>query len=807
MGEGWHPNETVSINIHESSGDPDTNLTATADVIGSFINQQFIVQPSDQGVTFFATATGHASRWTAQTIFTDGNVKAFAAPSGTTFTLTKSTFSNATCSGAPSSTATATGVNSTSGNTSGVGNTESVRLEAAASSDQNATFTNWSSSNPFTVVAPRAICAPGFSGGGSRDYFANYAGGADLSITKTDSPDPVAPGGTLTYSINVGNAGPNAAVAVTMSDPLPSQTTFQSVAPPAGWSCTTPPVGTTGTVSCTMSSLASGAPASFTIVVQVTPATSGGTTISNTATVSSSGTSDPTSTNNTATATTTVTVTASSDLSITKTDAPDPVAAGAALTYTLTVSNAGPSTAAAPISVTDSLPPGVTFQGASGAGWTCSGTNTGVTCTRASTLPPGAAPPITIFVTAPNEGSTITNTASVSSSTSDPDSSNNTATASTTVIASADLSITKTDAPDPSRPGATPTYTLAVNNNGPSTAASVTVTDPLPPGTTFQSIITPAGWTCTTPAVGSAGTVNCTTGPTANGATVSFTIVAQVSASTPDGSTLTNTATVSSVTFDPNTANNAATANTDVRAADLSITKSAPAEATSGTDITYHFTVTNNGPTTSTGGTVTDVLTVGVTFKSASADCAFTAPSTVGCSFGTLAIGSSVSLDIVVHISVATTGESINTAGVKGNETETNQTNNTATATTVVSPQTTPGKVTGGGVINVPDSRANFGFVAQRNTTGGPASGNLNYVDHASGQHVHGPVTSLTIIGNSAEFGGPCGTSCTFTVAVQDNTEPDGSDGDVFIITVTASPPYGAGDTIRSGNIQVHRTD
>ena len=508
MGEGWHPNETVTINIHESSGDPDTNLTATADVIGSFINQQFIVQPSDQGVTFFATATGHASRWTAQTIFTDGNVKAFAAPSGTTFTLTKSTFSNATCSGAPSSTATATGVNSTSGNTSGVGNTESVRLEAAASSDQNATFTNWSSSNPFTVVAPRAICAPGFSGGGSRDYFANYAGGADLSITKTDSPDPVTPGGTLTYSINVGNAGPNAAVAVTMSDPLPSQTTFQSVAPLAGWSCTTPPVGTTGTVSCTTSSLASGAPASFTIVVQVTPATSDGTTISNTATVSSSGTSDPTSTNNTATATTTVTVTTSADLSITKTDAPDPVTAGAALTYTLTVSNAGPSTAAAPISVTDSLPPGVTFQGASGAGWTCSGTNTGVTCTRASTLPPGAAPPITILVTAPNEGGTIGNTASVSSSTSDPDSSNNTATASTTVIASADLSITKTDAPDPARPGENLTYTLVVNNNGPSTAASVTVTDPLPPVTTFQSIITPAGWTCTTPAVGSAGTVS-----------------------------------------------------------------------------------------------------------------------------------------------------------------------------------------------------------------------------------------------------------------------------------------------------------
>ncbi|PYN02660.1 MAG: hypothetical protein DME07_09285, partial [Candidatus Rokuibacteriota bacterium] len=617
MGEGWHPNETVSINIHESSGDPDTNLTATADVIGSFINQQFIVQISDQGVTFFATATGHASRWTAQTMFTDGNVKAFAAPSGTTFTLTKSAFSNATCSGAPSSTATATAVNSSSGNTSGVGNTESVRLEAAASSDQSTTFINWSSSNPFTVVAPRAICAPGFSGGGSRDYFANYAGGgADLSITKTDSPDPVAPGGTLTYSINVGNAGPNAAVAVTMSDPLPSQTTFQSVAPPAGWSCTTPPVGTTGTVSCTTSSLASGAPASFTIVVQVTPATADGTTISNTATVSSSVTSDPTSTNNSATATTTVTVTTTSaDLSIAKTDAPDPVSAGATLTYTLTVSNAGPSTAAAPISVTDSLPPGVTFQGASGAGWTCSGTNTSVACTRASTLPPGAAPPITILVTAPNEGSTITNTASVSSSTSDPDASNNTATASTTVIGSADLSITKTDAPDPVAAGAALTYTLTVSNAGPSTAAApISVTDSLPPGVTFQGA-SGAGWTCS----GTNTSVACTRASTLPpGAAPPITIL--VTAPN-EGGTITNTASVSSSTSDPDSSNNTATASTTVIAsADLSITKTdAPDPVTAGAALTYTLTVSNAGPSTAAAPiSVTDSLPPGVTFQGAS---------------------------------------------------------------------------------------------------------------------------------------------------------------------------------------------
>src|SRR5438094_5735970 len=73
MGEGWRPNEQVAINIRESSGDPDTNLTATADASGAFTNSEFRTNPdsSDVGVRFLATATGQASGWTAQTTFTD----------------------------------------------------------------------------------------------------------------------------------------------------------------------------------------------------------------------------------------------------------------------------------------------------------------------------------------------------------------------------------------------------------------------------------------------------------------------------------------------------------------------------------------------------------------------------------------------------------------------------------------------------------------------------------------------------------------------------------------------------------------
>src|SRR5439155_792539 len=260
----------------------------------------------------------------------------------------------------------------------------------------------------------------------------------------------------------------------------------------------------------------------------------------------------------------TVTITGScptgADLSITKSDAPDPVSAGGTLTYTLTVSNGGPSTATS-VSVTDTLPAGVTFQSATGTGWTCSGTNASVTCTRASLAPTGGTPStITIVVTAPNEGGTITNTAAVSAATSDPNPANNTATASTTVTASADLSITKSDAPDPVSAVGTLTYTLTVSNAGPSTASSVSVTDTLPAGVTFQSA-SGTGWTCS----GTNASVTCTRASLAPTVDTPSTITIVLSSPT-RRSTNPNTAAVSAATSDPNPANNTATASTTVTA-------------------------------------------------------------------------------------------------------------------------------------------------------------------------------------------------------------------------------------------------
>src|SRR5439155_745255 len=165
--------------------------------------------------------------------------------------------------------------------------------------------------------------------------------------------------------------------------------------------------------------------------------------------------------------------------------------------------NGGPSTATN-VSVVDTLPAGTMFVSATGTGWACSAVGQTVTCTAAS-LPTGAAPTITITVTAPAQGGTITDTATVSATTADPDLANNIATTDTAVTASADLAIALADAPDPVTAGASLAYTIDVTNLGPSTAASVMVVDMLPAGTTFVSA-TGTGWTCS--AAGQ--TVTCT---------------------------------------------------------------------------------------------------------------------------------------------------------------------------------------------------------------------------------------------------------------------------------------------------------
>ncbi len=122
-----------------------------------------------------------------------------------------------------------------------------------------------------------------------------------------------------------------------------------------------------------------------------------------------------------------------------------------------------------------------------------------------------------------------------------------------------DMSITKTDSPDPVSKGGMLTYHLTVTNNGtpamPATTSGVTLTDVLPAGVTFVSA-TPSSGTCS-----GTSTVVCKLGIFPGGITATVDIV--VTAPNTVG-TLTNTATVAAATTDPTTANNTATEMTTV---------------------------------------------------------------------------------------------------------------------------------------------------------------------------------------------------------------------------------------------------
>jgi uncharacterized repeat protein (TIGR01451 family) len=105
-------------------------------------------------------------------------------------------------------------------------------------------------------------------------------------------------------------------------------------------------------------------------------------------------------------------------------------------------------------------------------------------------------------------------------------------------------------------------YTIEVQNKGPNGATNVIVTDTLPSGTSFVSA-TPTQGSCTTPAIGSTGTVTCNLGAMASPPSgVSISLVVNVTASA--GSAVTNTATVTGNVTDPNLANNAYTVSTSV---------------------------------------------------------------------------------------------------------------------------------------------------------------------------------------------------------------------------------------------------
>jgi len=197
------------------------------------------------------------------------------------------------------------------------------------------------------------------------------------------------------------------------------------------------------------------------------------------------------------TATASITVLAP-DLAITKTHAGNFRQAQTGATYTITVSNVGTEATVGQVTVTDTLPTGLTATAIGGNGWTCP---TLTSCNRSDVLATNLSyPPITLTVNVANNApATVTNTATVSGG-GDANQTNNTATDLTTVAQAADLTITKTHQGHFDRGQNGATYTITVNNIGPGpTIGTVTVVDTLPnvTHTLVATAIAGTGWTCT----------------------------------------------------------------------------------------------------------------------------------------------------------------------------------------------------------------------------------------------------------------------------------------------------------------------
>lgn len=301
-------------------------------------------------------------------------------------------------------------------------------------------------------------------------------GDADLVTSKRDLADPVLPGATINYEIEVTNVGQvSAATDVVVVDPLPAGTSFLAAAGD-GWSCSHDGQAP-GSVTCQRPSLAAGTSATIQLDVEA-PGEAG--VLVNTCSATMA---EPDPTPGDPECLEETEVRGDADLVTNKRDLVDPVRPGAMIDYEIEVRNAGAATAATDVMVVDTLPVGTSFVAATGDGWTCAhdGQSPGaVTCQRPS-LAAGATAVIALQVQAPEDPGVVVNVCSATMADPDPTPGDPGCQEETTVAATeATLDLSKTASPASVQVGGTVTWTIRVTNQGPDVAEAVVVTDAVP---------------------------------------------------------------------------------------------------------------------------------------------------------------------------------------------------------------------------------------------------------------------------------------------------------------------------------------
>ena len=344
--------------------------------------------------------------------------------------------------------------------------------------------------------------------------FAAPAAAADWVLNLDDTGyDPTAAGGTIVYSISVGNGSPVASSATTITLTVPETTTFTGGTGTITSCAPVPAVGV-ATVTCQVPPLSPGQEASLSARVKTAEA---GLIPFTAEVISPPGDPDLNPGNNKKTELTTVSDGADVELTIAGRST---VTAGSMATYVFTLNNLGPD-AARNLTLTVPAPLGLTNI-TTPAGCTLSGGD--YTCLVPGPLAVGGTP-VTFSLTGqtfvpPSSQITVSGLVTVGSLPNDPDdpvTSNNSASLKTSVLTGSDLTITKSRAPGGVLVlGQDVSFTLLPSFTG-SSPTGITVIDDLPVQYRYNSVTaTPAGqWNCS--AAGQKVTCERASGPGGTG--------------------------------------------------------------------------------------------------------------------------------------------------------------------------------------------------------------------------------------------------------------------------------------------------
>jgi uncharacterized repeat protein (TIGR01451 family)/fimbrial isopeptide formation D2 family protein len=501
--------------------------------------------------------------------------------------------------------------------------------------------------------------------------------GVDLSLNKDDGVAKATAGAPLTYALNYTNSGNATAANVVITETVPVGTTYTGT----GWTCAGGG-GAGHTCTRTIGSVLGGHSGSVNFSVTVVdPIPPGLTSIDNTASVADVGGAytDPTPDDNIATHSDSIDLV---DLSLTK-DVDDATPnANQVVVFTLTVSNDGPAQATG-VKVTDTLPASLHFSSATPNAGGSYNSTTGLW--TVGSVDAGGSRTLTLKATVTSRFA-ATNVAEVTHCdqrdkdstpangvTSEDDYATKTVTPKV-----ADLGVTKSAAPSHPDVGSNVTYTITAHNYGSSNATGVKVTDVLLPGSlTYQPSLSSA-----TTGSYDAGTHVWTIGALAKDASATLTLVATVDLA----GEIDNTATIAGDQYDDNPSNNTATIATS-QLVDLVVHKTVDNDVPNvGTTVEFTVLVTNGGPGTATGVTISDALPDGLEFDHASAT-----QGNYDDSNGTWTVGSIAattgSATLTVWAKVESPSPSTNTASVLHVDEPQSDTTNDHDSVTVTPPQ------------------------------------------------------------------------------------------------------------------------